>query len=307
MPASHQLSQLVDRLKRGTGQERQQAAEELAAMSRLGLSTSDALRALQSAAGELAPSADGKDTAAQLVRAAARMPRRVYIPVIEEHFARYSEPAKVEALRLLLHIGDQKAANTYMALVRRFARGALPSLASDALLDKPEHLERYFPELLACVEEPALAAEVCELTVALCEEGRLEPSRLRPLAPIVVRAYALRRERLLRAERAEVRDRLRQAELDKLRGEAALFLELFGHLATPEAEAELHSALGYRDPKLRAVAVGALLRLNRHVDPTHLRGVAEDPETRTWLTGRLQQIGKLALLPEARRSEATAR
>lgn len=307
MAARHELSQLVDRLKRGTGLEREQAAEELAVMSRLGLSTSDALRALQSAAAELAPRADGKDTGAQLVRAAARMPRRVYIPVIEEHFARYSKAAKVEALRLLLHIGDQKAANTYMALVRRFAGERLPSLAADALLDKPEHLERYFPALLACVEEPWLAAEVCELAVALCENGLLESSSLRPLAPAVVRAYAWRRERLLRAERGEARDPLRQAELHGLRGEVLLFLELFGFLATPEAEAELHSALGYRDPRLRAVAVGALLRLNRHVDPTHLRGVAEDPETRTWLTGRLRQIGKLSLLSEARLPEATTR
>jgi hypothetical protein len=300
MPSRLGLPQVVERLRNGNGVEREAAANELSAMSRLGLSTGEALRALQSAAGEFPPRTDGKDTGAQLVRAAARMPRRVYLPVIEEHFAHYSERAKVEALRLLLCIGDRKAADLYMSLVRRHSpRGEIPCLASEALLDNPRQLERLFPGLLELIEQPCLAAEVCELTIALCEEGQLEPESLRQQAGTVLRAYRTRRERLLRTERLDPSDLGRQAELLAMRDEALLMLELLGYLATPEAEAELQSALFYRDARLKSVAIGALLRLGKHVDPSHLSGVAEDPEARSFLAGRLRQLGKSALLKEA--------
>jgi hypothetical protein len=265
------LREIIERLAAESAAVRDCAALQLRAMSRLGLGSSDALAALQAAAGQFPAAVDGLPVAVLLIRAAARVPRKLFVPVVEEHFARYSGRARVEALRLLAHLGDRKAADTYMALVRRHApQGALPGLAADAVLDKPVNLDRYFPELLAFVAQPQLAAEICRLALALCDEELLDPRSLCPRVEALLAAYRERRERLLVAE-LEVRSAAAPgADLSALSGEAALMLELLGRIATPEAELELQLALDCIDFRLRSAAARALVRLGRHVEPSLL-------------------------------------
>ncbi|MGC4122132.1 MAG: hypothetical protein QM765_47650 [Myxococcales bacterium] len=87
--------------------------------SRLGLNTVESLRALQAAAETWPPGPDGRETACDLLWAAARTPRRVYVPVVEDSFARYGPKARVDALRLLLRIGDRRSAEAWLALASR--------------------------------------------------------------------------------------------------------------------------------------------------------------------------------------------
>jgi len=299
MSLSLPLPQVIAQLKSPNASEREATARDFAAMSRLGLNTCEALHALQAAASDFPLRDGGKDSGAELIRAASRTPQRVYVPIVADNFARFSARGKVEALRLLLSIGDRKAAQAYMALVRAHGFGGeLRSLASEVLRDEPRHLDVYFPELLAFAAEPMLAAEVCDLAVGLCDEGLLDGERLGTRVDVVLGAVTERLDRLERLDAREPDDE-RVAEALAVYGEAVPMLELLGHLRRLEAEPVLQRALACREPRLKAAAIAALIRFGRPIDPTEVAVTACDPDARRWLVRRLRAAGCLSLLERA--------
>jgi hypothetical protein len=64
------------------------------------------------------------------------------------------------------------------------------------------------------------------------------------------------------------------------------------------SEAALRVALKEPDRRVKAFAVAALLRRDAQVAPAALAEVAADLELRTWLTARLAEARKRAVLPE---------
>ncbi|HEY3445483.1 MAG TPA: hypothetical protein VGK67_03920 [Myxococcales bacterium] len=273
--------------------ERDATAAALAAHGRLGLNTVEALRALQAAAEPWPPRADGRDTACDLVWIAARTPRRVYVPVLEASFANYGAPARVEALRLLLRVGDRRAAEVWLSLATRHG-AELTALGLDALLDDPRNLDVIYPAALALLSHPALVAEVGDSTCALCAEGELAPERLSGELERVLAAEEVCRAAMERLRGGAATGWERQAEYLQERSARTALLDLVGWLPGEKAEAAVRRALADLDRRVMAFAVAALLRRNAPVDPGYLAELEADLELRGWLQSRLAGARKQA-------------
>src|SRR5205823_3036330 len=111
-----------------------------------------------------------------------------------------------------------------------------------------------------------------------------EPGLLVPAADTILALYALRRDRLLPAQRLEGVAWRWEPTYHRRRWQAGVLLDLLGHTPTLAVEAELRRAVAeYTDPRLRLYAVLSLLRHDRDVDPAAAAEIAADPESRKWL------------------------
>lgn len=297
MSARFDFEKTLAALRGADPAQRDQAAAALSSHGRLGLNTVEALRALQAAADPFPPRSDGRDTACELLWAAGRTPRRVYVPVVEEAFARYGAKARLDALRLLLRIGDLRSTEAWLALATRHA-AELSAVGMDALLDDPRHLEALFPAVLALLDHPALAAEIGDATCALCADGELPPERLLPGADHAFAAEDARRARMAALRGAEGAGWERQEEYLQERSARSALLDLVGWLPGERAEQVLRVALAEPDRRVKAFAIAALVRRKAEVDPRHLAELAADLELRGWLRSRLAEARRLAGLPD---------
>ena len=84
MTARISFNAVIEGLKSVDAAARASAMAELSSVGRFGLNTVEALRALQAASEAWPRQAEGPDIASELICAAGRTPRRVYVPVIEE-------------------------------------------------------------------------------------------------------------------------------------------------------------------------------------------------------------------------------
>ncbi len=276
------FNDLLGRLRSNDPGVRSAAGAELLSHGRLGLNTVEALRALQAASEPFPARADERDTQADLLWAASRTPRRVYVSVIEEAFARYGDRARVEALRLLLKIGDPRAATAFLDLATRHGKG-LTGLGTDALIDDPRQLNVLYPRLLALVAFPQLAAEVGDATSALCSDGLLDPEVLSPQAAGVLEAMRARRKAMHTAGGE------RDPEYKAARCIVTALLDLLGWVPGVDVEAALREALADPDPRVKAYAVVSLKRRGACVAPDEMAEVVADLELNEWMQARLAE------------------
>lgn len=291
MGARFDLSKVLARLAGADPAARDGAGAELLEQARFGLNTVEALQALHQAAEFWPPRSDGHDTATDLVWAASRTPRRVYVSVLEERFGRYGEKAKVEALRLLFRIGDRRAFGVWMTLAGRHV-AELTGLGTDALLDDPRHLDLLFPDLLGLTRWPALAAEICDATCALLADGELTGEGLAARAADVLAAETASGEAMARLRAAAGEGWERQAEYLQARSTRTALLDLVGWLPGAAPEAALRRALAEADRRVKAFAVAGLVRRGAEVAPEHLAEIAADLDLRAWLQSRLAAARK---------------
>jgi len=299
MAARFDFERALSALQSAVAAERDAAAEALAVHGRLGLNTVESLRALQAAAAAWPARDDGRDIACDLLWAAARTPRRVYVPVIEASFAGYGPRARVAALRLLLRIGDRHAAEVWLALAARHG-AELSAAGLDALLDEPRQLDVVFPAALALLAHGALVAEVADAACALLADGELAPERLAGEAARVLSAEDARRQAM---ERLRVADGApagweRQAGYLQERSARTALLDLLGWLPGESAEAALRRGLSDPDRRVKAFAVASLVRRGADVAPAGLAELAGDPELSGWLQSRLAGARRQAAAPE---------
>lgn len=235
------------------------AVAEVGSWERLGMNTVEALRALQAATDTYPSPSSGTDTAALLVRAAGRAPRRVYVPVIEEAFARYRTQARVEALHLLLCTGVH-GAHAYLRLVRMYA-AELPTLSMNSVLEERRHLDILFPEILVLTApHPRHLPEVCKAASTLCGEGLLEPGALAAaLAPLLLAEAARSQHPGLDRASTRTAGEPHACSASALHVRAAV-LDLLGWLPGAEPLERLRRALEDDDPRVRATARAALER-----------------------------------------------
>jgi hypothetical protein len=177
MAARFDFERALSALQSAVAAERDAAAEALAVHGRLGLNTVESLRALQAAAAAWPARDDGRDIACDLLWAAARTPRRVYVPVIEASFAGYGPRARVDALRLLLRIGDRHAAEVWLAAGARHG-AELSAAGLDALARRAPPARRRLPRRPRAARARGLVAEVADDGLRPLADGELAPERL---------------------------------------------------------------------------------------------------------------------------------
>lgn len=304
--ATDRLERILERLRGRDEEAREQAAEDLDAMAREGLGIDEGVRVLEASIGRF-PSRrfDIQDSSVDLIRAVAQSPRAEYVPVVLRLFRRLNPKAKQAALELLARVEDRAAAEGLMSLIRANARpGRLRSMPIPFMIERPFHPDVFFPELFEYVEVSDLTWPICELALGWIERGALMPGDVARDAPLLLRAYVKRRDRVMLAEKGGYAG---DEDLAIVRRETGLLLDLLGNVPTPAVQAELRRALEFEDVKLKYFAVVSLLRLGRLVEPVHIRAVAANAEMRWWLWDELGRLGLQSMFPaEFRTMEAFA-
>jgi len=241
---------------------------------------------------------------AELVAVACSTPRPEYVPIVVELFDKFSDEAKWRAQIILTELESREAAEALMTIVRTHApTGRLPSLITSRLVSKPRHSDIFFPEILKYASNPKLSFEIHRLCLAYCEAKLLSPPKLAPFTDQVLKSYRDLADKLRPAQKDQGIGWMWEDAYQESRGDAALLLDLLGHLPSGRVEKPLREALEYRDPRLKYFALVSLLRLGKSVDVKHVDDVALHAEMRNWLYITLKQLGKSSLFPERLRTQ----
>lgn len=290
------LDVLVKRLLSSDPDKRNKAAEEL---ERTRLSTAAGVKALRAATMVFPPGAyDWHSSAEDLIEAATRRPHPKYIPVILEVYGEYESKARPSALRLLSRLPQHEAAEAFVTLIRRHGwpeeiRG--PVMESYRV--EPRHVDVLFPDLLDYAPESSGEYETYHLCLKYCQDGVLKEDKLVPYESQFLSAYNVHKAALMPAQQDEGIAWMWEDDYLEHRDDAALLLDLLGHIDTPARRKVLREALTYRDPRLKRFAVVSLLLLEEEVEPYHIQEVAGSHEARGWLYAALDRMDLLELFP----------
>lgn len=299
------VTPLVEGLQDPDLDSREAAGERLEEVARDGLTRKEGMEALWAASQSFPPREyDWQDSAADLVSAAAQEPYPEYVPVVRQEFSDYGPGAKREALSLLAMLPQKGAAEAYVELLEsETGEGELTTLPTIGFEGEPRHGDVLFPRLLALAGRPEFSWSIYSLCLAYFDAEALAPQDIEGQVSTLFEGYRRQKEQLLPAQRATGVDWMWEESYQEWRSVAALLLDLFGHVPTPEVRAEVSEALDYRDPRLQLFAVASALRLEIPVGKDQLAAVAASAETRNWLLRRLQELGRADLFPEEFRNQ----
>ncbi|HWE38043.1 MAG TPA: hypothetical protein VG406_15840 [Isosphaeraceae bacterium] len=257
-------------------------------LGRSGLSPKDGTRLLRAAARIGRPDRSG--LGARLVAAAAWHARGELLPIVAEVFPKLGDDARLQALNLLGVIGDRRAAEEQLALIREYApKGGVPGLGAAAWQARPRYADVFFPALFELLDDPRLSADVGSLTAAYLNAGRLRNEDLA--------AHLDRIERAVRECRAWFLANEDRVDPSRSAQASALIL-LLGHIPGDRAEAALRGMLDVPAPWVRNPALVELIGRGDAVDSASLEAIADDPEWRAWLFEMLRKIGQSHRFPD---------
>jgi len=293
------LAGIILALKSHNTDEQDAAAEGLRGWSEEGLPVEEGILALKAAAQPFPPRImDWKDSAGDLVEAAAESPWPEYIPVVVEHYPLYPKGAKTEALRLLAKLPQREAAVAFMDLLRCHARqGDIPHLITMPLRSDPRHADVFFPEILSYTDIEAFRWDINLLLLSYLEEGLVAPETVSGYGESILESYTDYESKLMPVQQAEGIAWIWEQSYQDLRDTACLYLDLLGFFVAPSAKEAVRRAFSFADPRMVFFAVRACVQRGEDVDPTHLFNVAASAEMRNWLYNELDRLGKLSLFP----------
>ena len=283
----NRLKPVVSDLRSQDLEAREKAAQTLESMGKAGLTAFEGRYAL-SVAGEPFPPLKEKwrNSANELVSAAAGSLHPSFVAPILTHFASYPAPAQGSAIRLLASIHTRAAAEAVVQTLQRCADDADPGELR-GLSDEPRHADVLYPAILGLLSRDSLRWPVLKLTLDFLEARQLTaPEAQRRIAEEVGAVYQSIRPALLAAERTEGTSWLWEDESRRHGPWAGLVVDVLGHLSAPYAEPLLRRVLEHRDPRLRLFAALGLLRSGHEVSIPVLAGslvcrVSEPPVSGT--------------------------
>ena len=279
---------------------REKAGKDLDQIGKQGLTEAEGLYAIQSAARGFPPAKyKWQDVSADLISAATRKPHGSYVSSIASSFSAFSPRAQEAALRLLGSIDTPKAAEVFVASLRRCSESTAPA-EFRGFSESPRHAGVLFPSLLDLLSRPNLRWPVLHLTLSYLQAGQLRGQELQEkVCTSVARIHRDLRPSLLAYQRPTGTSWVWADEYQDSRSLAALVLDVLGHVSPACAEPELRLALGYSDPRLIQFAVVGLLRSGKEAPTDLVLRVAESPECRNWFFRGLKEINRSALFPTA--------
>jgi hypothetical protein len=298
MKMGSRIDGLIQRLRSPDVSTVESAAEELRRIAKSGVTEDEAICLLRGAAGSFPKRKfDFQSTPADLVRAAAENPTNGLTSVVAEVFSALAQPAKTEALVLLMKSSDRRAAETVIELLhaQRNAKATI-EIRTTPLQREPKHADVYFPALLDFAAGPS-EFEICAALLAACEAGALTPAQLALHTGKVLAIWNRLREAVRSAQTGAKPGWFWEDDYQELRGRAGLVLDIFGYLPSGEVRTELQAALQFADPKLKLLAAVSLLRAGERVPEGVIEEVAASAECRNWLHSSLAKMGKGASYP----------
>lgn len=188
--------------------------------------------------------------------------------------------------------GDQEAALAFVPLFQS------RTLAADAL----------FPRLFDCLEHPALAAIVLDLSNYLFRKGLVARHPASERATLLAALLQNLVRRLGKIEEQPDEYATSPQQLNRIIGESvALVVSLCDSLAllgNAEVASKLYEALELRHRRVRTEAAAALLRLGDDAGLDTLVAMTAEPVVRTRALSYLEELGRLDRVPANRASPA---
>jgi hypothetical protein len=294
------LAEIVQGLASTNLKEREAAADKLSELSKNGLSLEDGVEALRAGAKSFpARNMDSQDSSADLIEAAAELPRPEYISVVVDNFSLYSKKAKKEALWLLAKLPQREAAAAYMELLGKHLRkGEIDRLPIQPLKSEPRHPEVFFPEIFEYLEVEGFEWDINLLLLCYLQKGAVKPETVAAYGEKLLVRYRNCADKLMRMQKPEGITWMWEELYEKPRSEGALYIDLLGHFPEPHMKEAVRQALSFTDPRLKFFAVLGLLRQGEDIEPEDLTDVAASAEVRNYLFDELKTLGKLSLFPE---------
>ena len=299
-PSAHfKVKTLIDRMRDADPKVREAAGRQLVGMAGAGFAPKDGNRLLLAAAEPAAKGLDALPTS--LVHAAGINPSPDAVPMVEELYAKFGDPAKLEALELLANLPGRPAAEAYMRLLAK-SQG-LDRLPVGSLAREPRHPDVFFPALLDLAKSSVMLPDACEVAAAFAEEGLLTTETLRPHADPLAELLDAKVELLeghgLYQPTPEVEEGWRKL--------ACRLLDLLAYAPSPRIAEVSQRALTLDDSRVKAHAMISLLKQGEMIDAQTAERVASNAGVRLWLRVQLQDLDRFDLFPERfRTQEATA-
>lgn len=300
------LAEIVKGLASTNLEEQNAAADRLRELRKHGLSLMDGIEALQVATKPFPPRGMGwQDSSADLIEAAAELPRPEYISVVVDNFSLYSEKGKEWALWLLAKLPQREAAVAYMELLRRHLRqGHIGRLLVEPLKSEQRHAEVFFPEILQYSGIEGFEWDINLLLLCYLHDGAIKHETVAAYGEKLLERYSGCARKLKTMQNAEGIAWMWEESYEELRSTGALYLDLLGHFPEPHVREAVRQALSFNDPRLKFFALLGLIRQGEDVETKHLIDIAASAEVRNYLFDALKMFGKLSLFPEEFRTQA---
>ena len=163
-----------------------------------------------------------------------------------------------------------------------------------------------FPELLRLAANPALRDPIFAAAIDYCNRKQVRAATFAAHGDVVLARWRELLPAVTAAQQPGEGIAWRWADdYRPLRDEAGVLLDLLGCLPKKQVEKELKAALVLADPRLKLVAVRAMVLVRAKPPRAALELVAADPETRAALYRTLLRAGKKRMFPKKWRDQAS--
>lgn len=225
------------------------------------------------------------------------------VPAITEVFVELPAEGQAEALTWLTKIKDPAASTAFVKLLEPLPLADEAWLDLTMLREEPRDAQHYFPALFRRLDSGDWF-EITHTTLAYLEAGALTPDVASRAFPGLLDRWNQIRPALRRADHRRGMEWRWDPEYSSPRADAALLLDVLGHLPGAASEAVLKEALNLRDPRIRVFATTSALQLGLQFPSERIAQTSNFPEVRCLLYERLANLDRLELMPEAHRTQA---
>jgi hypothetical protein len=296
-----EVSRVLGQLRSADEDRRKAALEELAALEEAELSFASQQRLIRAAAEEWKDSEEG-DVSASILEVALSGDGP-YWELVTDHFAQFSEEARLHVLNRLNQHGDGKSAITYLALVEKYG-GVVPSSSLVGFVASPHAMKRLFPQVLERHKENLVFDHYLFALRAL-QGDKARSAQFAPFQETMLARYREARDRMRPKEAPKGDDWIWEEQYSADRALATLLLDLMTFGSGPGIQKALDEALTSRDARMRHFAVMSKLRHGASVDAAVITSVAANAEMRNWLFDELSELGKRHLFPQQFATQAS--
>lgn len=225
------------------------------------------------------------------------------VPAIAEVFVELPPEGQAEALTWLTKIKDPAASTAFVKLLEPLPLSDEAWLDLTMLREEPRDAQHYFPALFRRLDSGDWF-EITHTTLAYLEAGALTPDVASRAFPGLLERWRQIRPALRTADGRRGMEWRWDPDYSSPRADAALLLDVFGHLPGAASEAVLKEAMKLRDPRLLVFATTAALQVGLQVPGERIAQTAAFAEVRCLLYERLANLEQLELMPEVHRTQA---
>jgi hypothetical protein len=297
---SDAVAAILDGLASDYEESQKTAHERLDDLIEQGLRPADGVALIRGTARKFPkPEAGGSSPQADILHAVAKSPDPSFVFPVHEVFPKLDGGAKTAALELLAAVDTPEAAVAFVDLVK-YAANESPDVevSAPAFDESHHHADILFPALLDAASGEA-ADGIGRLALSYAGAGLLRGDDLAGHAGPALAEYGRLHGRLAPLQRGPDAglDWVAEESYVDTRETAAVLLDLFGWIPSPDTDRALREALSLRDPRLVAFAATSLVRRGATVPPEAFELAASSAETRAGVFETLNELKHRDLFP----------